>query len=73
MKAYMSDLNRRTGIYKRLAAIDEAKRILADVEPFNGSWPYWQPSKLHLAYPSEASILAKALESFIATLDKMGH
>jgi hypothetical protein len=66
MKAYMSEQDRRTGIYKRLAAIDEAKRILADAEPLQFG------NKL-IGIAHEREILAEALENFIATLDKMGH
>ena len=43
----------------------EAKRILADVEPINLGTNY----NVRMFEP----ILAKALENFVQTLDKMGH
>jgi hypothetical protein len=67
MKAYMSEQDRRTGIYKRLAAIDEAKRILADVE---GNHPEHVNVKILTV---RGKILAESLENFIKTLDKIGH
>jgi len=70
MRAYMSgasscnEMNRGEWLSPK-AAIQEAKRILADVEPINLGTNY----NVRMFEP----ILAKALENFVQTLDKMGH
>jgi hypothetical protein len=78
MKAYMSD---RTLLTTDLAiddcmrasiaqeAIDEAKRILADVE----YWGVHESLKPRLWKKDEDKALVESLETFIKTLDKMGH
>ena len=80
MKAYMSDSANRNRIAMMygpeayVAAILEAKRILADVEPLSEGYHFHIKSQSPwLPITDEDELLAEALENFIETLDKMGH
>jgi len=80
MKAYMSTGTHHDSFgyiaQARLKAqsYDEAKRILADVEPLSEGYHFHIKSQSPwLPITDEDELLAEALENFIETLDKMGH